>query len=394
MTSFKLGVGVCALGALGLFGCSSGATNDGGVGASQHVEQGCRALSFSAAGSQSAVAVGDYDGDGRADVAVAGASNASLTIAFQGSDGFTKRESLDGQGVPFAALATMGSGKRATLLSGSDNRVLTLSGLAPDATDVTQTDYFAGDVVTSIAVGDVDGDGHADVVAGSAGLPGIGVLLGKAGGGFAEKKTFPSPTDGVSVTLADLDGDGALDVVLANPTMGGITTMRNDGHGTFERGVIVHTQLQGTPVGLIAADVTGDGVVDVVVANRAGSVSLLAGDGQGGFAPHRDLAVAGEPVGIGTVDSSAGKVIVVATRGGRASYGTLAPDGNGGFRPWAAARQNLGPSASMAIADVDGDGSADLVLGADGDDGEQAAHVLLGNGDGTFGASGSSCAAE
>ncbi len=356
----------------GAVACSAPAPEDGSDESSQDVVSGesCDDVSFATSSVDDTVVVSDFDRDGRGDLAIAGAQNGTIRILFQGMGAsFGRTETLDTRDTGVSALASDG-----WLRVGMNASVFTFGGLRPDSdpSKLTQHHEFGGGNVASIAIGDVDGDGVDDLVAGVD--VGIGVLRGAKDGSLGAAKRYNAPTDGAAVTLADFDGDGHLDVILANPSLSSLTYMHNDGRGGFERGVFVSTAKG--PRAIVAADVNGDGKTDVLTATSSGSVSVLLGDGRGGFAKHVDYPAGRKPIALRLVK----KMIVVANGAGDVTYGTLAVNPNGTLGDYAAGR-SLGPAAAMTTADIVGDGGEDLVvLGSRG-----KGYVLASNSDGTFG---------
>lgn len=219
-----------------------------------------------------------------------------------------------------------------------------------------------GQYADAIAVKDVNGDGKLDLIVGNCGsvqgnicvggMGGVGVLLGKGDGTFNAATAY-SPTYGVSaVEAADVNGDGKIDLVIATNCTSGtsytgcVGVLSGNGDGTFASAV---TYLSGaySPGAIAVADLNGDGKPDVVVAHcgisncstGTGNIGVLLNNGDGTF--------------------SAGVV-----------YGA-----NGVF------------SDGIAIADVNGDGKPDVVVANSSTSttvnaGDVA--VLLGNGDGSF----------
>ena len=145
-------------------------------------------------------------------------------------------------------------------------------------------------ITRSIAIGDVDGDGHPDIVVGNVGTgvrlyKNLSTTPGTRGFDTGTTVTEPGPLT-QAVVLADMDGDHDLDLVVGNL----LTPNRlylNDGHGNFDSGTDISTDANAT-VGLAVGDVTGDDHPDVVTANSkpaigaagAGSAFDVGGEDQ------------------------------------------------------------------------------------------------------------------
>ncbi len=268
---------------------------------------------------------------------------------------------------------------------------------------------------TSIAVGDVNGDGIPDLaVANRCGRgPCTGgvveVFPGKGDGTFGPPVTFGSGGLGPSsVVIADVNGDGKPDLVVTNDcadsscTNGSVSVLLGNGNGTFNTAVSYNSGgLNATSVAI--GDLNGDGKPDLAVANdcnspygcTSGSVGILFGNGNGTFSLGAVYASGGEDassIALGDLNGDGKPDLVVATACSSepCTIGTvsvLLNEGNGAFQP--AVSYNTGPedADSVAVADVNGDGSLDLIVG--NECGNQncptgTVSVLLGKGNGTF----------
>jgi len=281
-----------------------------------------------------AVATGDVTGDGRVDIVAAG-FNADEVVVFPG----------DGAGGFGDALhLTIGSG---------------------------QTPY-------DVTLADVDGDGRLDIVTANNESANISVLAADGQGGFAAAANFAAGAYPVAIAIGDLDGDGHADVVTANAGSLDVSVLHGDGAGHFAAPASLSIGADAQPFAVAVGDVTGDGHADIVTANAAmdgspfpppelpGTVSLLAGDGAGGFAAAVQLSAgSGEgrahAVALGDVTGD-GRADIVVSRPNANSAAILAGDGAGGFAPAVTTPTSVGPSPVM-IADVTGDGHADVVTG-------------------------------
>jgi hypothetical protein len=228
--------------------------------------------------------------------------------------------------------------------------------------------YAAGTFPSAIATADVDGDGILDLVTGSRPdrnfMLALGVLHGRGDGTFIAPQSFltwqgPGTSCKVSdVVIADFNGDGIPD--LAAPTFlqggaGDVSVFLGLGQGAF--GPRLSLTGGSTPIALAAADLNGDGRIDLVAAYAdSADVGIFEADGAGGFLP---------PQRFGTV-TPADLVLGDFNGDGLTDFGLATPEavasvvldhglpGNGGHDPVA----NAGPDRSAECPGVVLDGSA------------------------------------
>lgn len=231
---------------------------------------------------------------------------------------------------------------------------------------------------THLVAGDVNGDGAIDLLSANLGGGDVSVLLGDGAGGFGVAQSFPVSTGFESpyaLALGDANGDGRLDVATANTNISNdsLSLLLGDGSGGFAAAIELPLGAPGyySPQGIVFADVTGDGHDDIVSANSgANNLSLLAGDGSGGFAAPLHLAVDGGPVIVhaADLDGDGHLDLVTANQWGQ-SAAVLLSDGAGGFAP-AVAHAIYPPQSvqefdawpwGLALGDVTGDGLPDIV---------------------------------
>src|SRR5438067_5212358 len=141
------------------------------------------------------------------------------------------------------------------------------------------------------------------------------------------------------------------------------------------------------PDSIATGDFNRDGKVDLVVANYSDLiVSVLLGDGNGTFQPKVDYAVdyGGSSVAVGDFNNDGKLDLVVTTSSGAfgSAVGVLMGNGDGTFQPYLDYPTAYGPY-SVAVADFNGDGKADLAT-ANYASGGFSVSVLMGNGDGSF----------
>lgn len=253
---------------------------------------------------------------------------------------------------------------------------------------------FGGVNSRAAATGDVDGNGHLDVVtADGTGLPeipcSVSVYLGNGDGSLQSPLIFENGgLQTGSLALADLNGDGALDVATANEVSGDVSVLLGAGDGTFGPYQLVPS---GAPndfgTGIVARDIDGDGPADLALTNRFDdSVSLLFGHGDGTFEPFQKLHVGGQsgPIGLAIADVDGdGHLDIVASdqwNGHVRFFGGL---GDRMFAP--VVTSSAGPDLylkGIVLADFTLDGKLDAAVLNDlnGPD----VRLLAGNGDGTF----------
>ena len=218
----------------------------------------------------------------------------------------------------------------------------------------------------AVAIADLDNDGNLDVVAG-AGEPGaIIISYGDGAGGLTETQTLTVEGDVRSVALADVNEDGLTDIIYSvQRQSSGIRVMLNQGGRRWKSGkgpIEINTY-----EGLRAADVNGDGHVDIVAANASsdlqGGIQVWLGTGQGtwvaGAAPtvtgiYMDVAVA-DFNGDGRLD------IAGAGWGVRGALRVWLGNPAGGWT--ALAPVSWGNFYGLHVADINGDGRLDLTAG-------------------------------
>jgi FG-GAP-like repeat/FG-GAP repeat len=339
-----------------------------------------------------AIAVGDVNGDGKPDLAVANYNSDSVSVLLGNGNGTFQTA------VPFA--------------TGAGNP-------------------------QSVALGDVNGDGKLDLVVancaigdgacGEFGEPGsVDVILGNGDGTFQNPTAYNSGGEiAFSVALADVNRDGKLDMIVADACAinsectepGGIAVFLGNGDGTFQASVMYGAgggdfyQLESLGPGytsaVVVADVTGNGKADLVAVNGgiASTAAVLLGNGNGTFqswAIHNAGGYGGASPTVADLNGD-GKLDLVSGDGcnppgdfgacdfisnGPGAVGVLLGDGKGGFAGVVTYGSGGYLAGQPAVADVNGDGIADvLVTNACSDfncasDGTVA--VLLGIGDGTL----------
>jgi hypothetical protein len=206
------------------------------------------------------VAIGDVNGDGRPDLAVA---KVSVLLFNLGGD-FRSATDYDWLRCRLRSrLATNGDGIRPGGDVGTNGVTVLLNN--GNGTFGAPTAWETGESTQSVVIADVNGDGRADLVAANFGSNTVSVLLGAGDGSFAQKSDFQTGACPFGLAVGDLDGDGRPDLAVANNCDGTVSVLLGSGGGRFGAKTDYET---GPGAGSVAiADVNGDSVPDLAVAN-------------------------------------------------------------------------------------------------------------------------------
>jgi hypothetical protein len=225
----------------------------------------------------SVIATGDFNGDGFPDIARA-ITRGVIPYINQGDGTFSATRPFPAASLPSAMVSGDFNGDGLTDLAITDltgNNVAVLLGNG-DGSFAPPKTYSAGGAPNSIAVGDLNGDGKLDLVATSSADNTVNVLLGNGDGTFQPQKVFAVGNSPGSVVIADLNGDGIPDLAVANTGGNSAGVLLGNGDGTFQAQQTYTTGL--LPGSIVAADFNGDGVPDLATADsQSNSASVLLG---------------------------------------------------------------------------------------------------------------------
>jgi hypothetical protein len=262
----------------------------------------------------------DFNGDGHLDLAY---GSITIDIAFgTGTGTFSGGSYLKGTDFSNAVVVAdvNRDGKPDLIANGPD--VVEVSVGVGDGTFEDPLSYPAGPSPSALVADDVNRDGFVDLVVANGPANGQGtvsVLLGNGAGGFGAPQSFPAGLYPTSMVAADFNRDGRSDLALAQSGSSAISLLAGNGDGTFRPPVLIN--LPGPPTQIFAADMNGDGIPDLIAFYGAPDATTSA-----------------------------------------LAFSVLYGNGNGTFQTPINYLDARLP-ASMAIADVNGDGRLDVVLG-------------------------------
>ncbi|MBZ5536858.1 MAG: FG-GAP-like repeat-containing protein [Acidobacteriia bacterium] len=382
-------------------------------------------------GNPISIAVGDFNRDGKADLAFASESGPVLVLLGNGDGTFkpgtaypagvgpvqVKTAALKGDGVLDLMVVSLMESSVSVLIGNGDgtfNPEVKYS-IGPSAVNSNR----------SLALGDFDRDGKEDLAVANLSLGNIAVLLGNGDGTFQSAVFYPVGGSLFSIVSSDFNGDGALDLAVTNPDASSLSILPGRGDGSFQAAVNLSTDAY--PTLLLSEDVNGDGKPDLIIKTGPSNSSILLNacsgcpsiaiapqtlstgsvgtaysqtlNASGGLPPYNFTVSSGTlPPGLSL--STAGMLSGGPTGGGPFQFTVKATDANqcsgnvsytlnlGGAGICTTTEFTLGPAypvgntpVAIATGDFNEDGIVDLVVA---NRFSSDVSILLGKGDGTF----------
>jgi hypothetical protein len=343
------------------------------------------ATNFAVLSNPIAVAIGDVNGDGKLDLAVVNDGNNTVSILLgdgTGAFGTPTNFTVGGNPQSVAIGDVNGDGKLDVAVANLQGTVGILLGTGTGAFGAATT-FALGTAPYYVAIGDLNGDGKPDLATANCGDNSISVLLGTGTGSFGTPTKFAAGTCPLWIGMGDVNGDGKPDLAVMT---GGVSVLLGTGTGTFGAAVNYPTCCFTTSVAM--GDVNGDGKLDLAVTDRDNNtVSILLGTGTGTFGTATTLAVGSAPVAIAIGDLNGdgeADLVTANVNSNNASVllNTTAFTSAGSFGTATTFAVPSGTPIYTAVADLNRDGILDLA--AHNRNGDQV-YVFLGAGNGSFG---------
>ncbi|MFN9258739.1 beta strand repeat-containing protein, partial [Microcystis sp.] len=317
---------------------------------------------FSVGTSPVSVTVGDFNGDGKSDLAVANYNSNNVSVLLgtgTGSFGAATNFSVGNAPSSVTVGDFNGDGKSDLAVANRyGNNVSVLLGTGTGSFG-TATNFSVGIFPVSVTVGDFNGDGKSDLATANGSSNNVSVRLGTGAGSFGTATNFSVGTGPASVTVGDFNGDGKSDLAVANANSSNVSVLLGTGTGSF--GPATNFTVGSFPYSVTVGDFNGDGKSDLAVANAGSSnVSVLLGTGTGSFGTATNFTVGTVPRSVTVGDFNGdGKSDLAVANGSNNNVSVLLGTGTGSFGP--ATNFTVGSSPrSVAVGDFNGDGKSDL----------------------------------
>jgi hypothetical protein len=347
------------------------------------------AVNFATGSHPYSMAVGDFNGDGKPDLAIANNTDDTVSVLMNetptgspapafapavnfatGNDPFSVAVGdFNGDGRPDLAIANLGSNTVSVLMN------TTPTG-SPAPSFAPAVNFRTGNDPFSVAVADLNGDGKPDLAVANAGSNTVSVLVNETAAGsptpsFAPAVNSPTGTEPFFVAVTDFNGDGHPDLATANFGDGTVSVLRNETAAGSPFAPAVNSSARTGPISVVVRDFNRDGRPDLAIADLdSDMVSVLlhktpTGSSTSSFAPPVTFHKGTEPLAVAVRGYYGGGKSDLAVADALSSmvsallHETAADSPAPSFTPAVNFPTRTGPT-SVAVGDSNGDGRHDL----------------------------------
>jgi hypothetical protein len=321
------------------------------------------------------VVAGDFNNDGRLDVAVALAATDNIGVLFGNGNGkfsnqttfptgsgsdpcslaigdFNNDNQLD------IAIANLGSNSFGVLLG------------CGNGTFFSQLNYFIGDgsQPLSIAVGDFNNDSRLDIIVANSETSNVGVFLGYVSESFLNAPAYSTgfSSQPTSIAVGDFDNDTRLDVVVANNGTDNVMVLFGSGYGTFISQTTYSTGNDSHPCWVAVGDFNNDSRLDIVVANSGtNNVGIFLSNGSGTFSSQITYSTGldSQPYSVAVLDfDNDTRLDIAVINYGSNSVGVFFGYGNGSFTSQSIFNTGFDSHPfALVVGDINKDNLTDIV---------------------------------
>ena len=323
--------------------------------------------------------LGDLDGDGDLDLVTSAQLSDAFTVFLNDGDGtFGPGRQIDTELDGLASHTSLGD------LDGDSDLDLITSGFSAftvflNSGDGTfgpgsQIDTELDESAVHSSLGDLDGDGDLDLVTSAAGSDAFTVFLNSGDGTFGPGRQIDTELDegATHSSLGDLDRDGHLDLVTSAQFSDAFTIFLGKGDGTFGQGAQIDTVLDDLAKHSSLGDLNGDGNLDLVTSAgySINGFTVFLGNGDGTFGPGRhadgEFYLDADHTSLGDLDED-GDLDLVSSARASGTFKIFLNDGDGNFGPGSKIDTELDMALTAthtSLGDLDGDGDLDIITSA------------------------------